>query len=241
MGGRPDRVGWGGRPDSKAPGVTRRSLTAWSQRSGHSTISAARPPVAHRFGESAASSGLPSPRLELPLRAGSLLCRAGDACRKNGTLLLVDTVCSLGGVPLYADEWKVGAPPVLPPAAGCLLRPGSPARTELQHQSASFLTRRAFWSGACQLRRPRLLGPPHAAPGSPPAAPLPCPGPAGGRHLLGLPEVPVRAARRGAADVWRARLGQAEEPQDQGGAAAPSVLQDIRITLGIRTTHGSSV
>lgn len=30
-------------------------------------------------------------------------------CRANGTLLLVDTVCSLGGVPLYADEWKVDA------------------------------------------------------------------------------------------------------------------------------------
>ena len=33
---------------------------------------------------------------------------AGDLCRKHNVLLLVDTVCSLGGVPLYADAWKVG-------------------------------------------------------------------------------------------------------------------------------------
>lgn len=28
-------------------------------------------------------------------------------CRQTGTLLLVDTVCSLGGVPLFADQWGV--------------------------------------------------------------------------------------------------------------------------------------
>ena len=33
----------------------------------------------------------------------------GDMCRANGTLLLVDTVCSLGGVPMYADAWGVDA------------------------------------------------------------------------------------------------------------------------------------
>jgi alanine-glyoxylate transaminase/serine-glyoxylate transaminase/serine-pyruvate transaminase len=33
----------------------------------------------------------------------------GELCEKNGTLLLVDTVCSLGGVPLFADEWKIDA------------------------------------------------------------------------------------------------------------------------------------
>lgn len=32
---------------------------------------------------------------------------AGELCRKHNVLLLVDTVCSLGGVPLYADAWKV--------------------------------------------------------------------------------------------------------------------------------------
>ena len=30
-------------------------------------------------------------------------------CKKNGTLLLVDTVCSLGGVPLFADAWNIDA------------------------------------------------------------------------------------------------------------------------------------
>ena len=31
----------------------------------------------------------------------------GDLCRKYGALLLLDTVTSLGGVPLYLDEWKI--------------------------------------------------------------------------------------------------------------------------------------
>ncbi|GAB4822529.1 hypothetical protein N2152v2_009575 [Parachlorella kessleri] len=31
----------------------------------------------------------------------------GDLCHANGTLLLVDTVCSLGGVPLFADKWGI--------------------------------------------------------------------------------------------------------------------------------------
>ena len=33
----------------------------------------------------------------------------GDVCRANNTLFLADTVCSLGGVPFFADEWKVDA------------------------------------------------------------------------------------------------------------------------------------
>lgn len=37
------------------------------------------------------------------------LAGLGKLCRDNGTLLLVDTVCSLGGVPLYADEWGIDA------------------------------------------------------------------------------------------------------------------------------------
>ena len=31
----------------------------------------------------------------------------GELCRKNGTLLIVDTVCSLGGVPFFADAWGI--------------------------------------------------------------------------------------------------------------------------------------
>lgn len=31
----------------------------------------------------------------------------GELCHKNGTLLLIDTVCSLGGVPFFADDWGV--------------------------------------------------------------------------------------------------------------------------------------
>ena len=31
----------------------------------------------------------------------------GELCRKKGTLLVVDAVCTLGGVPLYADAWGI--------------------------------------------------------------------------------------------------------------------------------------
>lgn len=37
------------------------------------------------------------------------LAGVGDACRATGTLLLVDTVCSQGGVPMFADAWGVDA------------------------------------------------------------------------------------------------------------------------------------
>ena len=33
----------------------------------------------------------------------------GEVCRANGTLFLADTVCSLGGVPFFADDWGVDA------------------------------------------------------------------------------------------------------------------------------------
>ncbi len=33
----------------------------------------------------------------------------GELCRKNDALLLVDTVTSMGGVPLFIDDWKIDA------------------------------------------------------------------------------------------------------------------------------------
>ena len=33
----------------------------------------------------------------------------GELCHSNGTLLLVDTVCTLGGVPMFADDWGIDA------------------------------------------------------------------------------------------------------------------------------------
>ncbi|MFH0759825.1 MAG: alanine--glyoxylate aminotransferase family protein [Bacteroidota bacterium] len=33
----------------------------------------------------------------------------GELCRKNNCLLLVDTVTSMGGVPLFIDDWKIDA------------------------------------------------------------------------------------------------------------------------------------
>ncbi|KAI8464731.1 MAG: alanine-glyoxylate transaminase [Monoraphidium minutum] len=35
------------------------------------------------------------------------LAGIGEVCKRTGTLLLVDTVCSLGGVPFYFDKWGV--------------------------------------------------------------------------------------------------------------------------------------
>ncbi|KAG1673233.1 hypothetical protein FOA52_013113 [Chlamydomonas sp. UWO 241] len=37
------------------------------------------------------------------------LAGLGELCKKTGTLLLVDTVCSLGGVPMFADKWGIDA------------------------------------------------------------------------------------------------------------------------------------
>ena len=37
------------------------------------------------------------------------LAGVGELCNSNGTLLLVDAVCSLGGVPLFADQWGIDA------------------------------------------------------------------------------------------------------------------------------------
>ena len=35
------------------------------------------------------------------------LAGLGELCHQHNTLLLVDTVCSLGGVPFFADQWGV--------------------------------------------------------------------------------------------------------------------------------------
>ncbi len=57
------------------------------------------------------------------------LAGLGELCAKNDALLLVDTVCSLGAVPFYADAWGVdimysGAQKVLSAAPGELVHVG---------------------------------------------------------------------------------------------------------------------
>jgi alanine-glyoxylate transaminase/serine-glyoxylate transaminase/serine-pyruvate transaminase len=37
------------------------------------------------------------------------LAGLSELCKKNGTMLVVDTVCTLGGVPMFADKWGVDA------------------------------------------------------------------------------------------------------------------------------------
>ena len=63
-------------------------------------------------------------------------------CKANGTLLLVDTVCSLGGVPMFADAWAVDA--IYSGSQKCLAGPPG------THFSLSELDSgpRAAWCGA---------------------------------------------------------------------------------------------
>ena len=37
------------------------------------------------------------------------LAGLGDLCHANGTPLIIDTVCTLGGIPFFGDAWGVDA------------------------------------------------------------------------------------------------------------------------------------
>lgn len=61
------------------------------------------------------------------------LAGIGNLCHKHSCLLLVDSVCSAGGVPLFADAWGIdvmysGSQKCLSaPPGGCQDRAGPPA------------------------------------------------------------------------------------------------------------------
>lgn len=64
----------------------------------------------------------------------------GEACRGAGTLLLVDTVCSQGGVPFFFDEWGVDA--VYTGSQKCLSAPPCGAPIALSERAVHKLQNR---------------------------------------------------------------------------------------------------
>lgn len=78
------------------------------------------------------------------------LAGVGEMCRKNGTLLLVDTVCSLGGVPMYADAWGVDA--IYSGSQKCLSAPPGGAPLMLNDRALQKVQNRKTKVGG----RPRL-------------------------------------------------------------------------------------
>lgn len=68
------------------------------------------------------------------------LAGVGDLCRRHGTLLLVDTVASLGGTPLFADAWKIDA--VYTGSQKCLAAPPGAAPLMLNERAMEKLKNR---------------------------------------------------------------------------------------------------
>jgi alanine-glyoxylate transaminase/serine-glyoxylate transaminase/serine-pyruvate transaminase len=68
------------------------------------------------------------------------LAGVGELCRKHGALLLVDTVASLGGVPLLADAWQVDA--VYTGSQKCLAAPPGAAPLMLGERAVAKLLAR---------------------------------------------------------------------------------------------------
>lgn len=61
----------------------------------------------HRASSVASSSSSPQGESSTGVLQG--LEGLGELCAKHGTLLVVDAVASLGGVPLLADKWGIDA------------------------------------------------------------------------------------------------------------------------------------
>ena len=76
-------------------------------------------------------------------------------CRANGTLLLVDTVCSLGGVPMYADAWGVDA--IYSGSQKCLSAPPGAAPFMLNDRALEKVKSRKSKVGALRALRWRCV------------------------------------------------------------------------------------
>jgi len=78
----------------------------------------------------------------------------GDLCRKHNTLLAVDTVCTLGGVPLFADAWGIDA--IYSGSQKCLSAPPGAGESSASHRGTAFACARLA------LSRTNLLAMPYA-------------------------------------------------------------------------------
>lgn len=126
------------------------------------------------------------------------LAGLGELCRANGTLLLVDTVCSLGGVPLFADKWGVDA--IYSGRCGCRLSGAREEDLRLIFGKSQLGLAQGVWRGAQAGAAAGVTGRQHGL----------CP------PVCLQPEVPVGAAWRRTPLLQRARLDQAEGPENQG-------------------------
>ncbi|CAI5521402.1 unnamed protein product [Closterium sp. Naga37s-1] len=65
----------------------------------------------------------------------------GELCHKNGALLFVDAVCTLGGIPLHVDAWGVDA--IYSGSQKCLSAPVAPSPLSLSERARAKLANRS--------------------------------------------------------------------------------------------------
>ena len=94
------------------------------------------------------------------------LAGLGALCQANGTLLLVDTVCSLGGVPLFADEWGIDC--IYSGSQKCLSAPPGAAPLMMSERAMAKIKGRKTKVGGARARTTRAGAPPMGGGGGAP-------------------------------------------------------------------------